>query len=131
MAKEKVIFDSCFWIAYFNQNDTTHKKATNLLSKHSSSTIIISEYVLLEISTVLKLQLGHTKAQATISALVQTETIEVLPSADYFFKTLKLFLTSADSHLSFVDMSLLVLAKDFVIETFDKKLIQAIQNRKK
>ncbi len=131
MANVKIIFDSSVWIAYFNQNDTTHKKATRLFSEHTTSLVVLPEYVLLEISTVLKKQLGYTKAQAIINALIQTENIEVLPSTDYFLKTVQLFLVDTSTHLSFVDLSLLVLSADFEVETFDKKLAQAIQKRKK
>jgi hypothetical protein len=79
---------------------------------------------------VLKHQLGGNGAKKIISTLLQTENIEVLPSAQYFATTIKEFVQLQDDHLSFVDVSLLVLSSDFTIETFDKKLQQAITKKR-
>lgn len=127
MAKLAVILDSNVWISYFNQTDTNHKKAVLILAQQTENQIILTEYILLEISTILKRQLGYLKAQKIITALLQTENIDLILSDQFFEKTLKVFLGQKDQHLSFVDVSLSVLSADFLVETFDKKLKQSIK----
>jgi predicted nucleic acid-binding protein len=127
MATKAIIFDSNVWIGYFNVNDTTHKRAGAAFEKHSKDTIILTEYILLELATVLKQQIGPVATSKIISVLLQTDTIEVLESTAYFHATLQQFLTTKEKYLSFVDTSLVTLANDFTIVTFDKKLAAALK----
>jgi predicted nucleic acid-binding protein len=127
MATKAIIFDSNVWIGYFNVSDTTHKRAVAVFEKHSGQSIILTEYILLEVATVLKQQIGPVATSRIITALLQTDTIQVLESAAYFQATLQQFLTTKEKHLSFVDTSLLTLANDFTIVTFDKKLAAALR----
>jgi predicted nucleic acid-binding protein len=127
MAAKAVIFDSNVWIAYFHTKDSQHSQAVTELQKYQSATIILTEYVLLEIATLLKQKIGQAKARAIIGALVQTENIEVLPSVAFFSETLGSFLSKDDKHLSFTDLSLLHLSKKTPIITYDKKLAAAIK----
>ena len=127
MATKAIIFDSNVWIGYFNVNDTTHKRAVAAFEKHSKDTVILTEYILLELATVLKQQIGPVVTNKIITALLQTDTIQVLESPAYFQATLQQFLTTKEKHLSFVDTSLLTLADDFTIVTFDKKLAAALK----
>jgi predicted nucleic acid-binding protein len=128
MATKAVIFDSNVWIGYFNIDDTTHTKAVNYFKKHSQGTVVLTEYVLLEIATVLKQKIGPVQTHKIITTILQTESIELLPSSEYFDATLAQFLTMKDTHLSFVDVSLVVLSVDFKVITFDKKLVSKIKN---
>lgn len=127
MATKAIIFDSNVWIGYFNVNDTTHKRAVAAFEKYDGQTIILTEYILLELATVLKQQIGPVATNRIISVLLQTDTIEVLESTAYFQETLQQFLTTKEKHLSFVDTSLVTLANDFIIITFDKKLAAALK----
>ena len=127
MATKAIIFDSNVWIGYFNVSDTTHKRAVAVFEKHSGQSIILTEYILLEVATVLKQQIGPVATSRIITALLQTDTIQVLESPAYFQATLQQFLTTKEKHLSFVDTSLLTLADDFTIVTFDKKLAAALR----
>lgn len=127
METKTVIFDSNVWIGYFNVEDTTHSQAVACFSKYSVRTVVLTEYVLLEVATVLKQKIGHAATNKIIAVLLQTENIQLLPSADYFSPTLTMFLGHKDKHLSFVDMSLVVLASDFEVITFDKKLASALK----
>ena len=45
-----------------------------------------------------------------------------MPSVVYFDETINYFLTSDDHKLSFTDMSLIVLSKEYKIISFDKGL---------
>jgi predicted nucleic acid-binding protein len=127
MATKAIIFDSNVWIGYFNVNDATHMRAVAAFEKHSIDTVILTEYILLELATVLKQQIGPVATNRIISVLLQTDNIEVLESTAYFQATLQQFLTTKEKHLSFVDTSLVTLANDFIIVTFDKKLFAALK----
>lgn len=129
METKAIIFDSNVWIGYFNTEDTAHSKAVDYFEKYHKHTVILTEYVLLEVATVLKQKIGYAPTNKIITTLLQTENIELLSSSEYFTSTLTQFLTSKDKYLSFVDMSLLCLADDFTIVTFDQKLNSAIKNK--
>jgi len=129
METKSVIFDSNVWIGYFNTEDTTHLQAVAMFKKYNSYTVVLTEYVLLEVATVLKQKIGYTATNKIIVALLQTENIKLLPSTEYFSATLAAFLEFKDKHLSFVDVSLLALANDFTVITFDKKLAAALKRR--
>lgn len=122
METKDVIFDSNVWVGYFNIEDITHVKAVTYFKKYQDVTIVLTEYILLEVATVLKQKIGHITTNKIIATLLQTENIQLLPSSEYFETTLTQFLTMKDKYLSFVDMSLLVLSTDFTVITFDKKL---------
>lgn len=128
MATKAIIYDSNVWIGYFNTEDTTHPQALAYFNKYNSHTIILTEYVLLEVATVLKQKIGYAKTNKIITTLLQTENIQLLTSSEYFLATLKRFLESKDKHLSFVDIALLALAGDFTVITFDKNLIAALRH---
>jgi len=129
MATKAIIFDSNVWIGYFNTEDSTHSKAVAFFKMYNNYTIVLTEYVLLEVATVLKQKIGYAATNKIVTMLLQTENIQLLQSADYFAPTLNMFLTSKDKNLSFVDVSLVVLAYDFVVITFDKKLATALKSR--
>ena len=125
MVHSGIIFDSNVWIAYFHATDTNHKKAVAVVEKQHQHPVIITEYVLLEVATVLKQKIGPTKTNTIVKTLLQTDTVELLPSSNFFTASLATFLDLIERHLSFVDVSLLVLSKDFTIVTFDAKLQKA------
>ena len=122
MENKAVIFDSNVWIGYFNTADTTHAQAVAYFKKYGDQTVVLTEYVLLEIATILKQKIGYAATNKIITTLLQTENIKLLPSSEYFSATLTKFLEYKDKYLSFVDTSLVVLEDDFTVITFDKKL---------
>lgn len=130
MASKPVIFDSNVWIGYFDISDTLHKEARRTLDAYKYSQIFVPEYILLETATVLKNNVDFALAQETIDLLLNTESFSFLPSGQYFTDALKLFLSTQHPNLSFVDVSLLALSKNYEVVTFDKKLAAAIKKLK-
>jgi len=126
MATKEIIFDSNVWIGYFNTDDSTHEQALKIFSKHAKDTVVVTEYVLLEVTTVLKQKIGASATNIFLKTLLQTATIKLLPSSQFFTETLALFLESEENNLSFIDMSLVYLSRDFLIITFDGKLSDAL-----
>jgi len=116
-----IIFDSNIWIAYLNKSDSTHKQALKLFQETNTKDILITEYLLLEIATVLKQIQGYEFAQRFIQLIID-ENIPFLESKKFYPQTLLLFQSLKESKLSFVDVSLLHLSKKYKIKTFDNDL---------
>lgn len=121
-----VIVDSSVWVGYFDELDSNHKKAKILMAVASAGTIIVTEYVLLEVASVLKRKIGQRKTRDIIDMILRLENVNILESHYFFHKTLKLFLLLEEKHLSFVDVSLVVLSKDFEVVTLDTKLAKML-----
>jgi predicted nucleic acid-binding protein len=128
MARKEVIVDSNVVIAYFHTEDAHHERAVSEMNQLESTRIILTEYVLLEVATLLKQKIGTPQGQKIIATLLHTENIQVLPSTEFFIATMSSFVASKDKHLSFVDTSLLLLSKRTPVITFDKKLAAAIKS---
>ena len=126
-SKHNIVIDSSVWIGYFDELDSNHKKATQLMTAAAAAgTIVVTEYVLLEVASVLKRKIGQKKTAEILTVLLQLDNVEVLESTYFFQSTLEMFLTLNEKYLSFVDVSLVVLAKDFEVVTLDKKLAKVL-----
>lgn len=120
-----IILDSNVWIAYFDEDDFTHEQASELFKSVDKNELVVTEYILLEVSTVLKQKLGGEFARQFIKKIFQEKFI-FLSSDNFYKETILLFQSLKDDKLSFVDVSLLYLAKQYQIKTFDKHLQKRI-----
>ena len=123
--EDKVIYDSNVWIASMITQDSLHQKAISLISENTLPTLI-SQDVIAEIITVLKRLKKLGQAKTFVDMIYANKEIEILTSTAYYQDTIDCFLSSNDTKLSFVDMSLVVLSQKYQIETFDKALKAAI-----
>lgn len=123
----KVILDSNIWIGYFHDRDGLHDKATKIVE--SRNTVYVPEYIVLESVTVLKARATAKIANYCLDVFLHTANIHIIPSGELFHKTIALFQDLNDKNLSFVDISLLALSRDYEVKTFDKKLAAAIKKR--
>ncbi len=122
---KKVIIDSSVFIAYFNEGDSQHKKALTIFKTLNAEDILISEYVLLEVLTVIQNKVSKKFAFKLKDFILEYFSESILRSDIFFDETLSLF-GSQYGKLSFVDVSLIVLSKKYEIITFDKNLKRAI-----
>jgi len=126
---ENIILDSNLWIAYFNENDSMHKSATEIFKKQKK--IIIPEYIILETATILLLKANRKIAKMFIEIIFDNNDIEIIPSNNIFlFKTKNQFLENKTGKLSFVDCGLVELSKNYKIISFDKELQKSIDKKK-
>ena len=123
--ENKVIYDSNVWIASMITQDSLHPKAMGLISENTLPTLI-SQDIIAEIITVLKRLKKLSQAKTFVDMIYANKEIEILTSTAYYQDTIDYFLSSDDTKLSFVDMSLVVLSQKYQIETFDKALKAAI-----
>ena len=120
------IFDSSVWIAFLYQSDQQHQKAEKIFALHQG-TIMIPEYIIAEIVTVLTRKGAKPLADRFLEMVTDNKDVELLFCTDQFFMHLTtVFKTHHQRNLSFVDMMLLVLADSYHIVTFDRALQQSI-----
>ena len=121
-----LLVDSSIIIAAFRKNEIRHQQALNILA--FAEEIIILDYVLSEIATVLKIREGHAIATECLEFLVENQQVHIkqvdkncLYEAANFFREQK-------NKLSFVDTILLQYKRVHKISlaTFDKELVKRL-----
>ncbi len=126
--KNSVFLDSNYIIASYADSDPLYQKAT-VLSKHLTSRqgqLVISNYILLEVVTILSQRVGKKHAHDAGKYLLESgrvQNIQQTSSLDY--QTWDLFQTVRTKNLSFVDASIIatMLAEGIKhLITFDKAL---------
>lgn len=120
------ILDANVWIAFFHASDTQHTKARNVLAR-TAKPILIPEYVVIEVCTILERLAGHVAMCQFLEIALGNREAHVIPMKnEEFFNLLKIISENRNHPLSFIDISLLVLSKSHTVITFDKKLTSAI-----
>ncbi len=117
-----LILDTNVWIAYLEQSDSQHQKATNVFELIDQK-IWIPEYVLVEILNFLVIKIGKNRADEVLTMFFHNRDLEILWNSEEFrAQLLSFFVSNKIEKLSFVDQSLLFLSKKYRVVTFDKKL---------
>jgi predicted nucleic acid-binding protein len=125
-----IILDSNIWIAYLNMNDSQHAKADMIFieTERSGSKIVLSEYLILEITSVLAMKVSKQSADDFLKlALNNSDIVNIASDNNFFEEVVSLFKKQKNQKLSFVDVSLLYLSKNFKVATFDENLQKAIK----
>lgn len=120
------LVDSCVLVSYFRTEESNHRKAIQLVEKLKN--ITISDYVFLEVSTVLLMRENKEIAQKATKIITNNKDIEMIRlTRDELDLTIQMFQRQAGT-LSFVDISLLVLKKTrkATLYTFDEKLQNSV-----
>jgi len=122
-----VVLDSSVIIAVFRKNELLHKKALEIIQ--SVEKIVLLDFVLAEILTVIKLKEGFQQAVKISHYLKNNEDVfiktlnqqELLQTIDFF--------ENNDNKLSFIDTALLIFSKSQNIKllTFDKHLQKSLE----
>jgi predicted nucleic acid-binding protein len=120
------IFDSNIWIAYFNDDDQTHRQASRIFRSVETTSIVVTEYIILEVATILKQKKGNELANTFLSFVAELD-IPVVMSGEFYTGTKNLFQSLKEKHLSFVDVSLLYLSKKYTVATLDKHLKKVLK----
>ena len=124
-----IILDSSVWIAFFRQDDSLREKAKRTLSGLRGMTIVVPEYVLVEVATALKRKGYEEAAKKFVAEVMKDGQHTFLPAGEHMAgSTAELFLTRQRDGLSFTDTTLLLLSEKYQIVTFDRGLLKAIKN---
>lgn len=127
MAKRSkdIILDSSVWIALFHKEDSQHEKAKKLLEGNSTS-VVVPEYVLLEVVTVLRNLKRHKEAERFMEEVLE-DSGTFLPAGTLAYEVARVLPREAKT-LSFVDVALTLLSqKKYEVLTFDSVLARAIK----
>lgn len=124
-----MVIDSSVWVALYDESDSQHRKAIE--TGRSFSQVILTEYVILETSSLLLRKVGETASEQFLRfALDNSEVIILYSSQDFFKDVASLFRKLRNKKLSFVDVSLLYLSRMHKVITFDMALKKEIQRLK-
>jgi predicted nucleic acid-binding protein len=116
------ILDTDFIFSYFDSNQSTHQKASNLEEKFGDSHIIVSNLVKQELATVISSRFGSLLAKEILENLTLFDPQEVFFDEIETEKIWKLFWSFQKKRISFVDCSNLLLAQKYncKIASFDQ-----------
>ncbi len=125
-----IILDSNIWIAYFSKKDSQHKKAVELFMGLTER-VILPEYLIIEICSVLALRAGKKAADGFLEFISNNNDLEIILSdKEIFLASMGVFQKIKTKKLSFVDCSLIYLSDFYKIFTFDKSLEKEIKRLK-
>jgi len=122
-----IILDANVWIAFFDNDDSHHERAQQTLYS-SSGRLVLPEYVLLEVISVLQRKRGKNFADVCLTELIFNQDLVLLMNdANFIQDFYQFFLNNNYEQLSFVDQFLLFLSQEYSIVTFDKALAKKIK----
>ena len=125
-----IFLESSAIIAYKNADDINNKKAVALFQKLNAGEYgigVISEFVFLEVTTVLALRKSMDAAKEVGNVLLEAREIEIMEARDVFERTWEIFMNQENTELSFVDASNLACMEKRGIKkiaTFDKDFVK-------
>lgn len=128
-----IFLDSSAIISYKNADDINHKKALDIFQKLNSGEYgigVISEFVFLEVTTVLALRKSMEAAKEVGNVLLEAREIEIMKASEVFERSWDIFTNQKDTAMSFVDASnLACMEKKKIrkIATFDKDFLKIRQ----
>ena len=123
--QNKKILDTSVWIGFLDIANPNHVKSRKIIEDCDFSDVYITEYVFLEVVTILKQNAGQEKTQKFIEFC--GEYIEFIPSEQFFVQTREIYIELREKKLSFVGASLLYLSSEYEIITNDKMLCKWIE----
>ncbi len=86
---KKIIYDSNIWISFLYEDDSNFEKAKELFDYPKPD--VLTDYVVLEVSTVLKKKAGEGLAKHFLDNVLAND-IEVLLSNECYHESVKLFI---------------------------------------
>jgi len=124
-AGDALVLDSSFLVAFHNKADVHHSAASRLMERILEGEwqdVLLLEYVVLEVVTVLRLRVDAPTAVSVGELLLNSREIQFLPCSDIFLRALETFRAEGTAALSFVDAAIVSVARDRgpgFVATFD------------
>lgn len=116
MENNIVFVDANFFVALANVNDPLYSKAIEIAQDLGNPSVIkiISNYIFLEITTVLSLRVGREAAINSGTKILNDKSIKVINVDDFMHnKSWEVFKNEERKNLSFVDCSIIALMSYF------------------
>lgn len=121
----KIFVDSNYWVAFFNPNDAQYEKAVRTAGNFDKGTefFVISNFVFLEVVTVLSQKKGRTAAKEAGEYILKNPSIEIIHiNEELQEQSWRIFQEIQSKNMSFVDCSILAVMQEEGIKellTFD------------
>ena len=113
----KIFIDSCYLIAVNNPSDSLHTKAKVVAPKIKAKRTIITDYVFLEMVTVLSQKVSRNFANQIGLSILSSNKIELIViDQPIFFETWQIFTKLKPKNLSFVDCNILAMMRHHKIK---------------
>ncbi len=128
-----IVLDTSFLVALFNSQDVHHQKAKKLQSEAKDSILLLAEYVLLELTTVLASRTSLKISESATNSLLNASEVNFIPCSEVFSSTLKKFHSQKKFKLSFVDCALIEIKNKYgadKIYTFDANIVNTIKKKR-
>lgn len=110
-----LILDSSFLVAFHNAEDVHHEAAMAVMSRILDAeweTVLLLEYVVLEVLTVLRMRVDLDTAVSVGDVLLSSREVQFVPCSDIFLRTLETFRQEEQAGLSFVDAAIVTVARE-------------------
>ena len=109
-----IVLDSSFLVAFYNERDSHHQAAVNLMDQFLAGTWgrgLLLEYVFLEVVTVLLVRRDLPTAAQVGHILLDARELEFVPCSDFFPDTVQAFSQQSGTRLSFADAAIASVAR--------------------
>jgi len=123
-----IVLDSSFLVAYHNSRDAHHEAAAEIMARFLDGEWghgLLLEYVFLEVVTVLMARRGARVASDVADVLLAARELDLVPCSELFIEAVETFRRQKKSRLSFVDMTIVNVARERTegrVATFDREL---------
>ena len=123
-----IVLDSSFLIAFHNQRDVHHPAAAEVMNRLEAGewgTVLLPEYVFLEVTTVLAARRDVATAVRVGATLLAARELEFVPCSDTFVDAFEVFSRQRKTSLSFVDAAIVAISRRrgaAHVATFDAEL---------
>lgn len=116
------LLDSSVIVAFFREDELDHDIAAQMF--RGNENFVVTDYVLAEVATVLKLREGFEAAKIALEYLVSIDGIQIYETKAELFWSAMSFFQKNKNKLSFTDTLLLLLSREnrIPLVTFDKEL---------
>lgn len=124
-----ILLDSSVLVAFYNELDNHHAKATELMRNiPKDEQILLNDYLANEIATVVLRKSGLEKAKTVLGALLNNQKTVIRHTQKGEFEEIAGIFMEQTIGLSFVDCSIVWLFRNIgcKVETFDKALLDEI-----
>lgn len=127
-----LVLDSSFLVAFHNERDVHHEAATAIMRRILDGewdTVLLLEYVVLEVLTVLRMRVDLDTAVSVGDLLLSSREVQFVPCSDIFLRTLESFRGERQSDLSFVDAAIVTVARESppgFVASFDTDFTQVV-----
>lgn len=133
MVSKPIFVDSNVFIALYNPFDTLHDQALHIgqVLDRPTTTLIVSNYIFLEVVTVLSQRRGKMVSNSVGDMLLNHPNVQIIQVDEFSHRaTWNIFQKLSNKNVSFVDCSTAVLMHNEGIHTlltFDKKDFKSFQ----